>query len=550
MIIRRDGGDKVRGALWLLLLALAAPAAASERFALLVGINRYLDPVPSLAGAENDAAGVRDALIAHWGVPADHITLLRGQDANRLGVLNGVTSILSRSNPGDQVFVFFAGHGTSASDLRLGRALPHTTGALLPADFELDNPAFVDELIVGRRDLRPLFEALDRGGRKVFVAIDACYSGNTVRGAYADALGRPRLPSRSADAVEARVAADSSHSSAETATPYPYKNVVYLSAAGEHEVAGDIPAEYLKYYPTRDNKPHGAFSDALIRALNGDLPRRGAGAPSYSELYEQVVAFMQQRGYPQTPQLLPAIPADGEWIATAPVLGASAAAAKAAPAPAALRVRYVGEALDERLRKLDGVAWVETDASLALIRRAETYLLVTPSGDLVARLPDAAAVAARLELQANLATLQRVARSGALAVGVDDDVLGRTRVDGEPVAFRLKLARGGFVALLALDAEGTLRVLYPYFDAEFARAPGGRALALDGTRVSAPFGQDLVLALAWDERPAWLAEYLRRDLALGSEAQKAFVARLTRAAKDADAASLAIVTTAKPAPRP
>ena len=51
---------------------------------------------------------------------------------------------------------------------------------LFPADLDPASPHAVERLLVGRRDLRPRLQQLDRG-RDVFVVFDACYSGNAVR---------------------------------------------------------------------------------------------------------------------------------------------------------------------------------------------------------------------------------------------------------------------------------------------------------------------------------------------------------------------------------
>ena len=53
--------------------------------------------------------------------------------------------------------------------------------------------------------------------------------------------------------------------------PWDYQNVHFLYGAHQFELAWDINQRLLTAYPglTHDNKPHGAFSDALLRVLKG-----------------------------------------------------------------------------------------------------------------------------------------------------------------------------------------------------------------------------------------------------------------------------------------
>jgi hypothetical protein len=501
--------DGCRGA-WLSVLLLLAPppvpAAEADggprRFAVLVGIDEYAAPVRPLAGAENDVDAMREVLVGRWGQDPARMRVLKGVDANRLGVLNAVTGVLGESKPGDEVFLFFAGHGTSAADPMLGAGLPHTTGALVPSDFGATPESIADALIVGRRDLRPLLEALDRGGRRVFVAIDACYSGNTVRGRFLDALGRPPLPSRSADPIAARL--KGAKPAGDAREPYPYRNVVYLSAAAEHEVAGDIPADYLRWYPTRDGKPHGAFTDALLRALHGELPgadRDRDGRMSHAELHAAVSAFMATRGYPQTPQLLPAAVEGPGWAAAAPVFGAAApasAATEVAVAGGAGSLRLVGFDAAARTELLAGSGLRDDDAAaLALVRVAGAVHLVSAAGDRIATSGDGsgrdlvALVRRRAALDALAAT---ASRSGSVWLTASAGAPGGTFVAGESVSLSARIERGGRLVLLNLDPAGRLNLLYPLFAAERRELPAERLLRLDGSSVVEPFGHDVVYA--------------------------------------------------------
>ena len=132
-----------------------------------------------------------------------------------------------------------------------------------------------------RTDLKPRLERLDRGGRHVFVVLDACYSAYASRGLYRSLTAAPsalNLPTRQVPLRIARsldlgrfdLGAYGTGRMAEP-PPYPYRDVLTLSAASAKEAAQDIPSAELRHWPTLDNRPHGAFTDALLRSAVGTI---------------------------------------------------------------------------------------------------------------------------------------------------------------------------------------------------------------------------------------------------------------------------------------
>ncbi len=147
-------------AMLLLCTSLVSVPAAAEprRVALLVGIGQYADAaVPALEGPAHDIAAVKTALQSHWGFQAADIEVLADAAASRKGILAALQRLETRSAAGDQVFIYFSGHGTSANDRDSGLPLPHTSGAFIPWDLRTDQSAqaMVAQLIVGQRDLQP-----------------------------------------------------------------------------------------------------------------------------------------------------------------------------------------------------------------------------------------------------------------------------------------------------------------------------------------------------------------------------------------------------------
>jgi hypothetical protein len=68
---------------------------------------------------------------------------------------------------------------------------------------------------------------------------------------------------------------------ATTPTAYSYDQTVFIAAASAFEEATDIGSAMLSVFPTFDLRPHGAFTDALLRFLSlqrsPDLDRNGGG---------------------------------------------------------------------------------------------------------------------------------------------------------------------------------------------------------------------------------------------------------------------------------
>ncbi|MEO0974938.1 MAG: caspase family protein [Pseudomonadota bacterium] len=291
---------------------LAVPAQSLRRVALLIGISDY-PAYRDLEGPREDLRAMREVLVNVWGFhPADVVTLADGQ-ATRARIIAELDALEARSRPGDHVLVYFSGHGTSHHDLMSGIPLPDDTGALVPVDFMPKGS--VDEqlaqLILGSRDLRPRFQALDRGGRYLAVMIDSCFAESVLRSP--DATVDPGLPSRYVPLAGVRPVRRTQRrahvvaSASAPAAPFRYERTVFFGAASAFEEATDIGRAMLSRFPTLDSRPHGAFTDALLRFLTLEqvADENGDGTISYGELYGAVRSFMSARRYRHMPQRRP-----------------------------------------------------------------------------------------------------------------------------------------------------------------------------------------------------------------------------------------------------
>jgi len=302
--------NKVNIALMTLLLCLAITlAAGAENHALLIGIGKYKQR--TLEGPPFDVAALSRMLIAHYDFPREKVHTLVNQEAVKSRILHEIQLLTHRTRPGDRVFIYYSGHGTSRRDELMALPLPHATGALVPADFNGARGQSVDQLlaqlIIGTRDLRPTLERLDQD-REVLMVFDTCFSGNTVRAVeapgYTDSSRYLRLSSRSVFGAEHEIGNFEENLNSED--PYPYQNVFYISASTDNEVAKDIRQGNLHLYPTIDGNPHGVLTDSLLRVLAGQRPvdTNNDGQWSQFELYAAVKSEVKRR-FKQTPQALP-----------------------------------------------------------------------------------------------------------------------------------------------------------------------------------------------------------------------------------------------------
>ena len=161
----------------------------AENYALLIGIGNYKQR--TLEGPAYDVRALSKMLSSQYDFSEGNVRTLVDEEADKFSILSELRRLVKISRPGDRVFIYFSGHGTSRRDQLLSLPLPHASGALVPADFKWDSNQSIDtqmsQLIVGRRDLRPIFAKLDQD-RQVLVVFDTCFSGNTVRG-----IGEPKF---------------------------------------------------------------------------------------------------------------------------------------------------------------------------------------------------------------------------------------------------------------------------------------------------------------------------------------------------------------------
>jgi hypothetical protein len=146
------------------LCALAVPAHAQKRVALVVGINAYpnLASDKQLHNAVNDARTMRDALQGLG------FTVVYGEDLTRHLLTEKLYEFTRQLGRDDTAFVFFAGHGVSFSGANylLPSDIPAPSGAGAAEEGRLANRALAEAEIVRQ------IEAV--GARLLVLVLDAC----------------------------------------------------------------------------------------------------------------------------------------------------------------------------------------------------------------------------------------------------------------------------------------------------------------------------------------------------------------------------------------
>jgi hypothetical protein len=524
-----------------LILAFGLCAASlAERHALLVGVGQYQSPrISALEGPKNDVAALQNVLRERWGFAPQNIRTLVDGQATRTNILGALDRLSSETKAGEHVFIYLSGHGTSARDRHTQFPLPDTSGAFLPVDFPGSGTLEqqIENLIVGRRDLRPLLKQLDKD-RKLFVAIDSCYSGNAVRGLYRSALPTQRFQPRYA-ALHTRAAsalADPDLCGYRCGTrqdePYPYQNVFFLSAASDDETALDLPHSALTA------KPQGAFTNALLHVLSGHRNADGNhdGTISYGELHQAVKVFMESERYPHTPQMLPKLNDDANTLA------ARALFEQPHSPPSndvdsklndALTIHIASASMPQSrytelvsaLKSLPGIALVKDQPEVTISTQGRDLLLISGAGDLIARLenPGLQELVRRVQRQRWIKQWLQTPINEAkfnISLALTDGTRGITVVEGEMVAFAVQAEQPAYLLLLHIDSLATVvNVLYPYTPQELEPLPADRSLQIpesDLIVVTPPFGTDQLVLYGFDQLPAILRKLMGQTVPLDS----------------------------------
>jgi hypothetical protein len=219
----------------------------------------------NLDGCVNDALSMRSIIQGRYGFLAQNIDTLFNEQASRKGIIDAITKLISISQPGDVVFIYYAGHG---SQVRNSKSYDGTgwDQSIVPAD----------QYDIRNKELAQLLNQLLDKGVTLTTIFDSCHSGSIARGNSLPVSYKERMaPSVDEDANDA--------------SQYPIpeeRGALVFSAAQRSQTAKEAVDE--------DKTPHGAFTLALIKAINSSPSNQSA-----ERLYARVLGIIKSEDGPK-----------------------------------------------------------------------------------------------------------------------------------------------------------------------------------------------------------------------------------------------------------
>ncbi len=252
--------------------AVAAPARVGERWAVVIGIDRYRDPaINSLRYATADAEAVFRFLTTMGGVKPSNARLLLNKDATQRNIRQVLGDFLrQKALKEDEVIIYYAGHGTTEPDQGAEGGLAKY---LVPWDAD---PQSLFSTAIPMEEIDRIFGRLS--ARKILMIQDTCFSG----GAGGRTFLAKGLTTRSTNLTD-KFLQDLSQK----------EGRMILTASDVNQVSLEDPA-----------LGHGIFTSFLLEALNGAADLDGDGAITVREVHLYLQRRVHERSNgAQTPQL-------------------------------------------------------------------------------------------------------------------------------------------------------------------------------------------------------------------------------------------------------
>jgi hypothetical protein len=264
-------------------------SVAQEQRALIIGIDTYAPPegvtpendggrvdFRDLDGCKNDAQAVKQ-LISLYSFPETNIRELYDRQATRDAILAQINNLLDQSKRGDIAFFYYAGHGSQMRNTRSGE-LDQRDESMVPSNTWQKGVSDIRD-----KELSALFNKFIDKGVKLTVIFDCCHSGSISRGpVYSNAPKWRYMPVSNFDVADA-----TKSTPPETRATSGF---LMISAAQDNE--------YAQEQYDNDMKPHGAFTIALMQAiqLNSiDVP--------VTTLFQSIRDILKSNGKKQEPVL-------------------------------------------------------------------------------------------------------------------------------------------------------------------------------------------------------------------------------------------------------
>lgn len=472
-------------ALAVTLLALAAaplaPAQATIR-AVVVGIDNYRHPdvLPPLRGALNDA---RDLAETFRGLGVTDLTVLLEKDAHRAAVLGAWEAVLERGEPGDVIFLTYAGHGMRVR-APAGSSEEDGMDEFYPLYGFSGRSAGVPDLILDNEIFYWAKRAEARGLRVVLVT-DACHSGSPFRSIDQRITGikyRFAGVSIEEDMLEGLEVSEDDETS-----ELPPDFMSFGAALDSQKVA-----ELLLPDRTHGLEYRGALSYFLSRGLQGAADDDQDGLVGFDELKRYVVRNIQFRTNTQQNPVVIAGQLSSQGLVD--LSGAAGVPPARPPGPVRLTILNRGGA---SVPELEGVVLIPPGNQVDLIWDVDHAEVVSGLDTVIARNVGNGNVQGVIDRQRARDRLASIAERKALDITLTP--VQPTHREGERLTLEVDGLHYRHLLLLNLASDGRTQFIYP-LDAYEARAlDQNRPFHLPGLDVTGPFGADLLVAITVDQ---------------------------------------------------
>ena len=287
-----------------------APASAQTKRALLIGIDTYeatgktiskppgstprtdsagasrweLPRWGNLDGSLNDVDTVRQLLASpKYGFAENNIHVLEEAQATRENILQAMKKfLLEEPARGDTVVFYYAGHGSQRFNSLTDKPF-HLDETIVPSD------AGSGVFDIRDKEIARLFNQIVDKGILLTAIFDSCHSGSIARGIPVGSQGKARFLAY--DPRDAADPPDQGPGGKPAARPEDRSGGAIVLSATQHD-------QSAMEWSGMDGKPHGAFTVALLDALQ-TLPANS----SAQDIYKRVKVLLLGMGVPQQPDL-------------------------------------------------------------------------------------------------------------------------------------------------------------------------------------------------------------------------------------------------------
>ncbi len=296
-------------------------------YALLIGINYYLPNLlpnglyyKSLRGCVQDINKVDEFLQHNLGVPEERIIKLTSSNSDGSAppdpperwptyknIVEGFGKLVSISEPGDQIFIHYSGHGGRAATTPEFQELKGIHGideVLVPMDLGNSEGNYLRDT-----ELHYLLQRLVDLKRLVTIVLDSCHAGGATRaplvhpsvtGAGVRGLGMiDYTPRRSTSLVASpQLLKETWISSRDSTRSVKADSGWLLEPKGYVLIAACGASEYANEYPFNGKEKNGALSYWLLDTLKQMRP-----GFTYKNLHDRILAKVHGQFVDQTPQV-------------------------------------------------------------------------------------------------------------------------------------------------------------------------------------------------------------------------------------------------------